>query len=703
VDDTSVGANAGAGHVATIGSLWRTVIDLDDLADVVTWPPDLFALVNRALEASEAYRLVVSPPPHVQFEGIDDNASAIARDWLEWLDCRSGGLPGPLEKSWGLVCRSLDTGILELCEGGAWHVTEALLTLHAIADEACAGLGTATAVAPGAGLLFRAAARELLAEQGSLSRMSPDVIRVFPRCRTNTGGMSIHSLSRHVCVRGPQVDVEWHRMLSRPEGVTFPEAHANIVLLPWPLRVRSRDFRPVPFRLPHMEVTEFGFFEFDPHEKLDLSLVEGVLDSAVDEAGSVDVIFLPEASLEKADIEPLETLAAEFGVWCVIAGVRELPRDDQLGANWVHVGVRQELVWCHAVQHKHHRWCLDDRQIRQYHLGGALSPTMRWWEAVSIPRRSLQVIDQGAVTIVPLLCEDLARLEPVADLVRAIGPSLVVTLLLDGPQLASRWTARYASVLADDPGSAVCTVTSYGMVRRCRPPGCTQSTVVALWKDASGETTEITLDDGADAVLISTHPTVGGSTTADGRRHPGTTSGLRLAAVRSLRALTPGARSRPHRAAANPNPNADSVLPQLAEQEVSKATSWAEAVAEAAMIAPGSVDRLLTAAIDPEWRSHLGLPPPTAAFERSVASLRRELTRPATPEALLSATAELRASSEPMDVVTGTLLEVALEQRLFAEVQAGRVSSDVFTLLERPSRTTTGPDQAPDSAESPLG
>jgi hypothetical protein len=52
-------------------------------------------------------------------------------------------------------------------------------------------------------------------------------------------------------------------------------------------------------------------------------------------------------------------------------------------------------------------------------------------------------------------CEDLASLDEWAELVRSAGPSLVVALLLDGPQLAARWPCRYSSVLVDDPGSAV--------------------------------------------------------------------------------------------------------------------------------------------------------------------------------------------------------------------------------------------------------
>ncbi len=129
--------------------------------------------------------------------------------------------------------------------------------------------------------------------------------------------------------------------------------------------------------------------------------------------------------------------------------------------------------WWHYRQNKHHRWSLDESQILQYHLGGdARIPALRWWESMEVPRRSIQFLEfGGGITFVAVVCEDLARLDAVAELLRTVGPTLVVTVLLDGPQLASRWTARYASVLADDPGSAVLTLTSFGMVERSRPGG----------------------------------------------------------------------------------------------------------------------------------------------------------------------------------------------------------------------------------------
>src|SRR6185436_6170520 len=96
-------------------------------------------------------------------------------------------------------------------------------------------------------------------------------------------------------------------------------------------------------------------------------------------------------------------------------------------------------------------WSLDAGQIYQYHLGGELHPAMRWWEAVNVPRRVLHFIEFGeGFTVVVLI--------------RAIGPTGIVAPLLDGPQLASRWSARYASVFADDPGSAVLTLSAWGLV-----------------------------------------------------------------------------------------------------------------------------------------------------------------------------------------------------------------------------------------------
>src|SRR5262249_7918878 len=139
-------------------------------------------------------------------------------------------------------------------------------------------------------------------------------------------------------------------------------------------------------------------------------------------------------------------------------------------------------------------------------------------------------------------CEDLAQIDNVVEVIRSVGPTGVLTPLLDGPQLSSRWAARYASVLADDPGSAVLTLTSFGMVERCRPHGRDSSRVVALRKDPVRRLREIKLEPGAQGVLL----TLCGSRTArrsvDGRRPVDNATEYFDVAVHQVRAS--GARTR---------------------------------------------------------------------------------------------------------------------------------------------------------------
>ena len=649
----------------TVGSLWDGFAG--GLGDLLRWPPDVFGLLDRLLDVSEAYRFVVSPPDGEALAlPSPDETRKTAREWLSWLDDATEP-PSCLGDWWEVIIESAGTTLVSLGQGSDRQACEAILALHATADEACAGLGVTIAASAGPGLVFRARARELLAKTGTLGRFPPEVLRILPRCRASVGGISVRSLSRHVCVTGPGVDVEWHRILGRPHsGGDIGGATANVVLLPWPLRVRARDFRPVPYGPGHMDRGRYGFFEYDPDDRLDVGLVEGVLVAAEDEAGPVDLVVLPEAALTTADIEPLQALLAEHGVWCLIAGARK-PAREGLGANWVHMGVRQGTTWRSLTQHKHHRWSLDAAQVRQYHLGAALSPTMRWWEAISVPRRSLQLVDVGSgVTMAALVCEDLAQPEPVAEVVRCIAPALVITLLLDGPQLASRWTARYASVLADDPGCAVCTLSSYGMVRRCQPPGHAPSSVVALWKDPARGITEIPLEDGAQGILLSCHVSFNSGDTADARRHGGNAD-LTLVGVQSLSA--PTKRAKPQKSHGEL-----STTINLSEGELSTATSWSEALPEASVVSPEAVRRILTEAATNTWRAGLALAAPTSAFDEAVAALSEHLEQGTRPIDLLTAADRFADQTDEISFFTATLLRLAVEQRLFTEARTGTLA-----------------------------
>jgi hypothetical protein len=250
----------------------------------------------------------------------------------------------------------------------------------------------------------------------------------------------------------------------------------------------------------------------------------------------------------------------------------------------------------------------------------------------------------------------------VADVIRAVGPTIVVTPLLDGPQLGSRWGARYAGVLADDPGSAVLTLTSFGMAQRSRPPGHGPSPVVALWKGPGQHVREIPLDRGAHGILLSATAGPAVSRSFDGRR-PGRDGskfyGVRAQQIRasSTGTLPPHTQVRPPR-------------PMLTADELTTLTSWAEALAEALAFAPASIEALAAdAQPGARWRDELQVGAPSPPLRRAINRMAQTaLTAAAAGDDPPLEAARLAAGgSQPgesaLDSLACAVLRSALQQR----------------------------------------
>jgi hypothetical protein len=360
------------------------------------------------------------------------------------------------------------------------------------------------------------------------------------------------------------------------------------------------DFHPLEGSVHNLDEDPFGFFEFAPSDKLDLDLVSRLIVAARGEVDSVDVLLLPESAIDESEIDELEALLERHGVVTLMTGVRQRsPQPGQLPSNWVHVGISPRLEkgsalpastgeqWFHFRQNKHHRWLLDEAQIYQYHLGGALHPHVRWWEAMDAHRQAIEFIELGdGITIASLICEDLAQSDDVAEVVRSVGPTAIHTPVLDGPQLNSRWAARYASVFADDPGSSVITLTSYGMAQRSRTHGRDSSPVVALWKDPVRGLREIPLESGAQAILLTLCGDRATRRSADGRRPVDNVTEYFDVAVYQVRV---GA-ARLQLSNLQPTPLAPRALES---DELTVLTGWAQALAEALAYDPECVEALL--------------------------------------------------------------------------------------------------------------
>ena len=610
----------------TVASTWMAASGTGVGDDLLRWPPDIFAFTDLVIDRSEAYRFVVSPPADrqwpplraAQWSGV---IAAAADQWCQWIEGLRSTPPDLIAQEWDVVRQATATPIDDVATGHEWRLCEALLTLHAVADQACAEPPTSAIPAEDAGIGCRAKRRELLARTGSMARVEPELLRVLPKYRTPFGGITSRSISRHACLVGPGVDVSVHKISSRPAD---PQPQPlNMLLLPWPLHVSTSDFHPMLESIQEREIEPYGYFAFQPSHSFDLSLTDRLLAEASKYADRVDIVVLPEDSLLQQDLPGLEALLSRHGVGMLVAGLGTGVRDGgAFTSNWVHFGASIDGRWWHYRQDKHHRWSLEQSQIEQYHLEDVLDPRVRWWEAMEVRRRSLQLMERGdGLLIGSLICEDLAHIDEVIEGIRAVGPALIFSLLLDGPQLQSRWTARYASVLADDPGSAVLTLSSYGMVRRAWGGHHPPSSVVALWKDPTHRMQEITLDDGAQGILLAAECSHAIRRAADGRSPELTVGDLTIGNITQLHVDDTAVATTP----IGESPEAAGP-PPLSPAELSVVLAWSDAIAASASAPDHLAAILADARPGASWRARLNLPPPTAPLEAALDTLADRVT-----------------------------------------------------------------------------
>lgn len=498
------------------------------------WPPDAFALAAALLQKSGAYNRVLSrwPPGGKPLKEWVEEIREVGWKWREAWVARTA-LPRAIQRWWAAVVKAGPLPTDELARRGS--LCETLLQLSAAADEASAGVGLPSAISGYD--YFEWEAYHLLAPRNSggstlCQAVHPSRIRVLPKLHSPQSGLTIRSLSHHLALC-PSVEVKpyWHYLPRNPEGHSV-----NLLVLPWPEATRPAEFRPSdpPPGSPVAMVERYGFFTYDPGwwGQSITTRLRRVMDRAEEVTGSVDGVLFPELSLSARQYQAASREVRRRDAF-LIAGVGEP------GRNYLRFEVPLVFrnVQSSLEQSKHHRWRLDKSQIIQYGLGGTLDPEIFWWELMALESRRLHFVAMRPwLTVTALICEDLARQDPAAELVRAVGPNLVLALLLDAPQLASRWPARYATVLADDPGSSVLTVTSLGMAQLSRPPNvATRPRVIALWKDAkSGAPVEIELPSGAAGVVLSLAVQYLEEWTADGRSDQGTTGYPILAGVHPL-------------------------------------------------------------------------------------------------------------------------------------------------------------------------
>ena len=514
------------------------------------WAPDIFAVAATLVDRSGYYATArcmfsnADGPFGSQFQNH-------ARIFGEQL--RNGDPPSaPVEDLWKLVVSSSAR-----VENGEGPWLDAALSLLAIADEACAGVGfVPDASAPLPNFVLGEYYQELKREPRRLPHLphslciqvDPGEAVVQPKASTPEVGCTLRSLSRHLCLLPPigEVRTTWRPASTADDQSLGP---LNLLVIPFPYRIDGSSFEAMTDAPPGVDPQKVGFFRLR-HRWVPqggaariADLLNELIRRGRDEVGRVHGVVVPEGALPLDDAREVAHRIAREGLELFISGVsqsdeRARPRNEV----YVSLFNAEGMALAEWRQSKHHRWRLDGSQIRRYHLGHELDPAKTWWELIDIGTRQcwFYVFRPGA-SLAALVCEDLARIDPVQTVIRSVGPSLVIALLMDGPQLERRWPGRYATVLADDPGSAVLTLTSLGMVRRSSMPGNEGPSPIALWKDPYGQAQELLLPRGAHALVLTLSASRITGVTLDGRSDASKTVRLSLSGVREVRLTHPDA------------------------------------------------------------------------------------------------------------------------------------------------------------------
>ena len=519
-----------------------------------------------------------------------------------------------LTKCWDTLVRSSRTDHIDapIRRGGPYPLWwDAAMQLMVVADEACMGIGFLLPLADNrtspnfAFDRYREYLRTIRENRiwpggpthiqfpTSLCSVVPACkLCVQPKTHTVQVGCTINNLSHHVALLPPhsQVRTEWRwglelKDIPVSETIFQPAPRTySILVVPFPYCIgdsafvthgKCSDIESDPAHFFGMKPTwlldEDGR-EISPERFVDEFLVP-LIEAATADGYPPDWLVLPELALTEYLAREVATLLADkTGLELFISGIgsetdeHNFARNQIIGSVFGKImknGIEQRDVLDTWIQSKHHRWKLEKHQIEKYGLGGVLDPTKHWWEGIELyDRTCIFWVFEGMASLATLICEDLARIDPVQRVLRAVGANLVIALLMDDEQETYRWSTRYATALAEDPGSSVLSITSLGLIHRACARDSRRTAQaefkIAVWREAPaiagdpedirpdgigagdwehlklGRALPLSIERGRHALSL----TMGGvhtqSCSLDGRSDQGMTYRLRLLGKRSI-------------------------------------------------------------------------------------------------------------------------------------------------------------------------
>jgi len=422
--------------------------------DCPFWAADVFAAAAAVVYASSCYaELGVALSRNLRERKLKSERATlhidIGKQWAE-----TGDLPELVRRHWATLYKSFRLPIEGTSpESTAWK--QAALALVAISDEAFAGAGFFPAEQDGTANYVWS---ELVAAKNrtgigvlqlpySMALLVPNEIAcVLPKSLTPAVGCTLRSLTHHLAFLPGRIVVapEWrinpageeiNRLIgqqhhsSRRRTAATPDGVFNLLLVPFPYVVHATDFRAVTPASKDQD----GYFSVsqdwlhDDGKRVSATemakFIGGLIHNAERDAGPIHAIVLPEIALSEEIAEGVaRNLARRHrDLELFVTGiVMEAPNGQRnVAAQYSMVGGK---VVIRVKQSKHHRWRLEEKQIRQYQLGGVLDPSFNWWEQIDVFGRTIGFgTNRDDAVISALVCEDLARYDPVLPVVPQWG------------------------------------------------------------------------------------------------------------------------------------------------------------------------------------------------------------------------------------------------------------------------------------------
>ncbi|EST56946.1 hypothetical protein K151_3200 [Proteus hauseri ZMd44] len=493
--------------------------DTNSFNQLVSWPPNIFLLLYSVIEYTDKYRLLVSPQEHITWQDENNKkCDKLVQSWVSYLGSiitKKGtfiDIDFLLKKNINNVFnqQNFDKCIYELMNENTF--CDSVFSLVISIDK-----------------LFRKKSGQYIYEEVSGSMVVRDFnYKIYAQKKptydtsfinladndpkfgvitwkynTPQSGLTLNNLTQNLTYIRPTV--KYTHNINKVDKTSHTKKKYNILVIPWPFYIKDEYFTPSNILHKNMD-KYFDFFDYRPTDEFDIKHFLSFILSALKRVGVIDLIVFPECALSEKQFQIFTKKLHEIfkknapSLLCGVYG-----QNGENGRNAALLGFVDEdlLAFNNITQEKHHRWFLDRNQLRNYNLSASLNPDKKWWENISVGRRKLTTLETAnGVILCPLVCEDLARQEPVAQAVRAIGPNLVVCLLLDGPQIAQRWPGKYAAVLSDDPGCSVLSVTALGMTQRSTGLGHAPSKDIALWSEPGKPSETLQVSSTSSALVL---------------------------------------------------------------------------------------------------------------------------------------------------------------------------------------------------------